>query len=159
MLRCGKEWLIWLCLEYHSGNLQTHEKWTLVESRGQWRDEWSSFDVIVLDRNYQSKTAWVVWICLQLSRRNLSVRRKDISFDVDLLSLSPCRTYGIEPALIDVILDILINHLHNSSNDSLDVHTVRTIAQFMIERKNIIVPLLEFTLKCQPVELSTDWIP
>lgn len=75
------------------------------------------------------------------------------------LFLGPCRTYGIEPALIDVILDILINHLHNSSNDSLDVHTVRTIAQFMIERKNIIVPLLEFTLKCQPVELFTDWIP
>ncbi|CAF4622067.1 unnamed protein product [Rotaria sp. Silwood1] len=60
------------------------------------------------------------------------------------------RTYGIEPLLVNQILDILLNHLSDGENDPLNVHTVRTIAQFMIERKNIIVPLLDFTLKCQP---------
>ncbi|CAF1143690.1 unnamed protein product [Adineta ricciae] len=57
------------------------------------------------------------------------------------------KTYGIEPALVDQILDILINHLAQSENDPLDVHTVRTISQFMIETKNIVVSLLNFALK------------
>lgn len=35
--------------------------------------------------------------------------------------------------------------------DPLDVHTIRTIGQFMIEQKNLIVRLLEYALKCQPV--------
>ncbi|UJR31150.1 hypothetical protein I4U23_018657 [Adineta vaga] len=57
------------------------------------------------------------------------------------------KSYGIEPALVDQILDILMDHLIQSENDPLDVYTVRTIAQFMIERKNIIIRLLEFALK------------
>lgn len=61
------------------------------------------------------------------------------------------RTYGIEPALVDQILDILINHLVQSENDPLDVHTVRTLAQFMIETKNIILSLLNFALKHESV--------
>ncbi|CAF0980083.1 unnamed protein product [Rotaria sordida] len=60
------------------------------------------------------------------------------------------RTYGIEPSLVNQILNILLNHLSEGENDPLNIHTVRTIAQFMIERKDIIVPLLNFTLKCQP---------
>ncbi|CAF3087081.1 unnamed protein product [Rotaria sp. Silwood2] len=60
------------------------------------------------------------------------------------------RTYGIEPSLVNQILGILLNHLSQGENDPLNIHTVGTIAQFMIERKDIIVPLLDFTLKCQP---------
>ncbi|CAF0778709.1 unnamed protein product [Adineta steineri] len=57
------------------------------------------------------------------------------------------KTHGIDQSLVDQILDILINHLVQSGNDPLDVHTVQTIAQFMIERKNIVVSLLDFALK------------
>jgi hypothetical protein len=68
------------------------------------------------------------------------------------------RTYGIEPSLVNQILDILIDHLAKSTNDPLDVHTVRTIGQFMIERKNIIIPLLDFALKYQPVNSTRDLV-
>jgi hypothetical protein len=61
------------------------------------------------------------------------------------------RTYGLEPSLVNQILNILTDHLTQGENDPLDVFTVRTIAQFMIERKNLIISLLDFTLKCQPV--------
>jgi hypothetical protein len=61
------------------------------------------------------------------------------------------RTYGIEPSLVNQILDILFDHLTNGENDPLNICTVRTIAQFMIERKHIIVSLLEYALKCEPV--------
>ena len=61
------------------------------------------------------------------------------------------RTYGIEPELVNQILGILLDHLVLSDNDPLNVHTVRTIAQFMIERKNIIMELLSFALKYQSV--------
>ena len=61
------------------------------------------------------------------------------------------RTYGVEPALVNQILNILMDHLTQGENDPLDIFTVRTIAQFMIERKNIIISLLDFTLKYQPV--------
>ena len=44
-----------------------------------------------------------------------------------------------------------MDHLALSENDPLDIFTVRTMAQFMIERKNIIITLLSFTSKCQPV--------
>jgi len=57
------------------------------------------------------------------------------------------RTYGIEPNLVNQMLNTLMDHLVLSENDPLDVHTVRTIAQFMIEKKNIIVNLLTFTSK------------
>ncbi|CAF2154637.1 unnamed protein product [Rotaria magnacalcarata] len=60
------------------------------------------------------------------------------------------RTYGIEPSIMNHIIGILLDHLSQGENDPLNVHTVRTIAQFMIERKDIIVPLLDFTLKCEP---------
>jgi hypothetical protein len=62
------------------------------------------------------------------------------------------RTYGIEPSLLDQILSILLDHLVLSENDPLNIHTVRTIAQFMIERKHIIVQLLNFALKFQTVK-------
>ncbi len=61
------------------------------------------------------------------------------------------RTYGIEPSLVEQILNIFLDHLALSDNDPLDIHTVRTIAQFMIERKNIIIQLLDFASKSQPV--------
>jgi len=61
------------------------------------------------------------------------------------------RTYGIEPSLVDEILSILSNNLTRSENDPLDIHTIRTIAQFMIEKKNLIISLLVFALKYQPV--------
>jgi hypothetical protein len=61
------------------------------------------------------------------------------------------RTYGIEPSLVEQILSIFLDHLALSDNDPLDIHTVRTIAQFMIERKNIIIQLLDFASKSQPV--------
>jgi hypothetical protein len=44
-----------------------------------------------------------------------------------------------------------MNHLTQGENDPLDIFTVRTMAQFMIERKNIIISLLDFALKYQPV--------
>lgn len=62
------------------------------------------------------------------------------------------RTYGIEPALVDQILSILLGHLsEGGENDPLNAHTVRAIAQFMIEKKDIIVRLLEFALQCKSV--------
>lgn len=61
------------------------------------------------------------------------------------------RTYGIEPNLLDQIFDIFTDHLALSENDPLDVHTIRALAQFTTERKNVIIALLAFTSKCQPV--------
>jgi hypothetical protein len=52
---------------------------------------------------------------------------------------------------VEQILNILINHLVGSEDDPLDAHTVGTIAQFMIERKNIVIALLDFALKHEPV--------
>ena len=66
------------------------------------------------------------------------------------------RTYGIEPNLVDQIFDIFTDHLALSENDLLDVHTVRALAQFMIERKNVTIALLTFTSKCQPVMFTED---
>ncbi|CAF3517497.1 unnamed protein product [Rotaria sp. Silwood1] len=62
------------------------------------------------------------------------------------------RTTGIEPMLVDQILDILLNHLIIDEHDPLDVYTIRTIAEFMIERKNIVIRLLEYLLNCQPTD-------
>jgi hypothetical protein len=64
------------------------------------------------------------------------------------------RTYGIEPTLVEQILGILTDHLALSENDPLDIHTVRTIAQFMMERKNIIIALLTFASKYQSVYID-----
>jgi len=54
--------------------------------------------------------------------------------------------------LVNQILDILIDHLSKHGNERLDICTIRTISQFMIERKDIIIHLLEYALKCQPVK-------
>jgi len=62
------------------------------------------------------------------------------------------RTYGIESMLVNQILDILIDHLLKHGNERLDICTIRTLSQFMIERKDIIIHLLEYALKCQPVK-------
>lgn len=61
------------------------------------------------------------------------------------------RTYGIEPTLVDQILGIFLDHLVLNDNDPLDVHTVRAIAQFMMEKKTIIIQLLNYASKHQPV--------
>lgn len=76
----------------------------------------------------------------------LSERSKIKRNDVRLF-----RLYGIEPSLIDEVLKVFIEHLNISQDDPLDVFTVRAMAQFMIERKDVVVGLLEYALKCQPV--------
>lgn len=65
------------------------------------------------------------------------------------------RTYGIEPSLVEQILGILLDHLALTDNDPLDIYTVRTIAQFMIEKKTIIIQLLNYTSKQSAVNLKT----
>jgi hypothetical protein len=57
----------------------------------------------------------------------------------------------MDPIFVNQILDIFLNHLTKTEHNQLDICTIRTIAQFMIERKNIIIPLLEYALKCQSV--------
>lgn len=52
---------------------------------------------------------------------------------------------------MEKFLKILLEHLTMGGNDRLRICTVRTIAQFMIERKDIIVALLELAGKCPPV--------
>ncbi|CAF3948071.1 unnamed protein product [Rotaria sp. Silwood2] len=63
------------------------------------------------------------------------------------------RTTGIEPMLVNQILDILLNHLATDEHDPLDIYTIRTIAEFMIERKDIIIRLLEYVLNCQATDV------
>ncbi|CAF0846486.1 unnamed protein product [Rotaria sordida] len=63
------------------------------------------------------------------------------------------RTTGIEPILINQILDILLSHLAKDEHDPLEVYAIRTISEFMIERKDIIVRLLEYVLNCQPTDI------
>ena len=66
---------------------------------------------------------------------------------VDLLR----RSYGIETALVNQILGILLDHLQREGVDPLDAHTVRAIAQFMIERKDLVIKLLDYARKCESV--------
>lgn len=61
------------------------------------------------------------------------------------------RQYGIEPSIVNNIIKILLEHLSQGEDDLLNAATLRTVAQFMIERKDIVISLLNFTLKCQPV--------
>lgn len=98
--------------------------------------------------SYESACHYVVEIF-----KYVGIKKIFVCFVIDLF-----RTYGIDPSLVNQILDILIDHLAKSTDDDpLDVHTVRTIGQFMIERKNIIVPLLDFALKYQPVSSNIDF--
>ncbi|CAF1445751.1 unnamed protein product [Adineta steineri] len=60
------------------------------------------------------------------------------------------RIYGIESLFVNQILDILLSHISIDENNVLNTCTIRTIAQFMIERKDIIVQLLEYALNFQP---------
>jgi hypothetical protein len=57
----------------------------------------------------------------------------------------------MEPTFLNQILDVLLGHLTKTENDQLDICSIRAIAQFMIERKDIIVRLLEYALKCESV--------
>jgi len=93
--------------------------------------------------SYESACNYVVEIFRYFISREFALFLFEIYF---------LRTHGIEPTIVDQILEILTDHLALSENDPLDIHTVRTIAQFMIERKNIIIALLTFTLKYQPVK-------
>ncbi|MCC7159941.1 MAG: hypothetical protein IT281_10450 [Ignavibacteria bacterium] len=63
------------------------------------------------------------------------------------------RTSGIEPTIVNQILDILRNHLSKDKHDPLDVCSIRAIAEFMIERKDIIVHLLEYALSFEAVKI------
>lgn len=51
-----------------------------------------------------------------------------------------------------------MNNLLNDQHDALDQATIRTMAEFMIERKDIVVRLLEYTLSCEPVNIINDII-
>lgn len=61
------------------------------------------------------------------------------------------RSYGIETALVNQILGILLDHLQREGVDPLDAHTVRGIAQFMVERKDLVIKLLDYARKCESV--------
>ena len=91
-----------------------------------------------------------------LYRGNFSVNQtfEYLSFDQHFASLD--RTYGIDSKLVDEILNILLEQFTTGANDRLNICTVRTIAQFMIERKSIIVCLLESARKYPPVGRDDD---
>ena len=90
-----------------------------------------------------------------MNRLVITSQRSSSAYQNEVVYFRLCefsyRTYGIEPALVDQILDILISHLAQSENDPLDVHTVRTISQFMIETKEIVISPLNFELKHKAV--------
>ncbi|CAF2100174.1 unnamed protein product [Rotaria magnacalcarata] len=56
------------------------------------------------------------------------------------------RTSGIEPVIVNQILDVLLHHLSKDKHHPLDACAIRAIAEFMIERKDIIVQLLTYAL-------------
>lgn len=68
-----------------------------------------------------------------------------------LIVLRLFSAYGIDDSLLNQIIIILLQHLQKEGHDSLDAHTARTISQFMIETKEIVIRLLEYTQKCQTV--------
>ncbi|CAF0824785.1 unnamed protein product, partial [Didymodactylos carnosus] len=70
------------------------------------------------------------------------------------------RTYGIEPTLVNEILSILLTNLATSENDNEEQNsrlcTIRTIGQFVIERKNIILALLELATKSEQDDIVAN---
>ncbi|CAF4559292.1 unnamed protein product [Rotaria socialis] len=64
------------------------------------------------------------------------------------------RTSGIEPVIVNQILDILLHHLSKDKHHPLDVCTIHAIAEFMIERKDIIVQLLAYALTLEANDKS-----
>ena len=61
------------------------------------------------------------------------------------------RTFDVDVTSVNDLLDVLLEHLNNEEIDALDRWTTNTIAQFMIERKDVILRLLEYTRKCRSV--------
>ena len=59
----------------------------------------------------------------------------------------------MEPMFVNQILDILLNHLRDDGHNPLNIYTLQTVAQFMIERKDIILRLFEYALECEPVKI------
>ncbi|CAF0723062.1 unnamed protein product [Didymodactylos carnosus] len=71
-------------------------------------------------------------------------------------------TYGIEPTLVNQVLSILLTNLDSSENDGLHPNlilcTIRTIEQFVIERKSIILSLLELAGNSEKDDIVTEAI-
>jgi hypothetical protein len=61
------------------------------------------------------------------------------------------RTFDVDATSVNDLLDVLLEHLNNEEIDPLDRCTTNAIAQFMLERKDIILRLLEYTRKCRSV--------
>ncbi|CAF0872243.1 unnamed protein product [Adineta ricciae] len=60
------------------------------------------------------------------------------------------RTFGIESLFVNQTLNILLKHLSTNGNDPLNSCTIRTIAQFMIEQKDIVIQLIEYASNLPP---------
>ena len=68
--------------------------------------------------------------------------------------MNDSRTNGLDDPLLGRILDIFHGHLNEQKRDPLDQHAIQTIPQFMFERKDLVIKLLNYAECCEQVRIE-----